>query len=68
MKVMDWMEQTSLKLKRGEYKITFVPACHWSRRWIADLNKRLWGGFVIETPFKQMIYYSGDTGYCEVFK
>lgn len=28
-----------------------------------DLCKRLWGGFVIETPYKQKIYYSGDTGY-----
>ena len=35
---------------------------------MADLNTRLWGGFLIETPFKQKIFYSGDTGYAGVFK
>ena len=44
---MDWMETIELKLKEGEYRITFVPACHWARRSISDLNMRLWGGFVI---------------------
>lgn len=50
------------------YKITFVPVLHWSKRGMNDLNTRLWGGFVIETPFKQKIFYSGDTGYSDVFK
>lgn len=50
-----------------EYKIFFVPACHWSGRGVADHFKRLWGGFVIVTPENKKIYYSGDTGYCEVF-
>lgn len=45
-----------------------MPACHWARRGIADLNTRLWGGFIIETPFGHKIYYSGDTGYCGLFK
>ena len=65
---MNWMDEIVFKLKGGEYSITFVPACHWARRGMSDLNTRLWGGFIIETPFKQRIYYSGDTGYCEVFK
>ena len=65
---MDWMDQKVVKLKGGQYKITFVPASHWSRRSFNDLNQRLWGGFIIETPFKHKIYYSGDTGYCGVFK
>ena len=60
---MDWMQTYSLNLKGGQYNITFVPACHWCRRGISDLNMRLWGGFIIETPFKQKIYYSGDTGF-----
>lgn len=44
--------------------MTFVPTCHWSRRGIFDLGKRLWGGFVIKTSNENKIYYSGDTGYC----
>ena len=50
------------------YRITFVPVCHWSRRGAFDAGQRLWGGFVIETPYNQKIFYSGDTGYAEVFK
>lgn len=48
--------------------MTFVPVCHWSRRSAFDFNKRLWGGFVIKTPYNQKIFYSGDTAYTEVFK
>jgi len=33
-----------------------------------DKLKRLWGGFVIESPTKKKVFYSGDTGYCEIFK
>lgn len=44
--------------------MTFVPACHWSRRGASDQNTRLWGGFVIKTPKGKKIFYSGDTGYC----
>ena len=35
---------------------------------VFDLGKRLWGGFVIKTSKGKAIYYSGDTGYCEIFK
>jgi L-ascorbate metabolism protein UlaG (beta-lactamase superfamily) len=33
-----------------------------------DQGKRLWGGFVVKTPRGKTIFYSGDTGYCDVFK
>ena len=46
-KTMDWMEEYRINLKGGEYKITFVPTCHWARRGLTDLNTRLWGGFVV---------------------
>jgi L-ascorbate metabolism protein UlaG (beta-lactamase superfamily) len=38
------------------------PSQHWSRRFIADRDSALWGGYVFETPSGK-IYYSGDTGY-----
>jgi N-acyl-phosphatidylethanolamine-hydrolysing phospholipase D len=65
---MDWMHQTTISINGRVYTVTFVPVCHWSKRGVNDLNTRLWGGFVIETPFGQKIFYSGDTGYCPVFK
>lgn len=54
-------------IKNKKFKLTFVPVCHWSRRGLFDKNYRLWGGFVIESPTGKKVFYSGDTGYCEVF-
>lgn len=65
---MDWMDCKSFTIKEKQLTVTFVPACHWGSRWINDKNKRLWGGFVVETPHKRKIFYSGDTAYCGVFK
>ena len=50
-----------------DLKIAFVPVRHWSRRSLKDTNKRLWGGFMIESP-DTTIYFSGDTGYGGHFK
>ena len=65
---MDWMQLSTVGINGRTYRITFVPVCHWSKRGLSDLNTRLWGGFVIETPEKKRLFYSGDTGYCGVFK
>ena len=62
------MDTTTLGINGRQYRVTFVPVCHWSKRGMKDLNTRLWGGFVLETPFNQKIFYAGDTGYCDVFK
>ena len=66
--LMDWMQFSTIGINGRTYRITFVPVCHWSKRGMSDLNTRLWGGFILETPEKQKIFYSGDTGYCQVFK
>ena len=47
MITLNWTETRELNMKGNIFKITFVPVCHWGRRWIFDQNKRLWGGFVI---------------------
>ena len=65
---LDWMDTMDIPINKNIYKVSFVPVCHWSRRSAFDYNTRLWGGFVIETPYKQKIFYSGDTAYTEVFK
>lgn len=59
---LDWWESVRL----GDYRITFVPAQHWSRRSVLDENRSLWGGFVVEGP-DTALYYSGDTAYFEGF-
>ncbi|MFN7118342.1 MAG: MBL fold metallo-hydrolase [Saprospiraceae bacterium] len=43
-------------------EVYFLPARHWSRRGLWDINQRLWGAFVLKTN-DLTIYFSGDTGY-----
>ena len=50
-----------------EVKITFVPVRHWSRRGLFDMNKRLWGGYVIQGAGKT-IYHGGDSGFGSHYK
>jgi L-ascorbate metabolism protein UlaG (beta-lactamase superfamily) len=50
-----------------DLKITFAPVRHWSRRTLTDTNKRLWGGFVIQSN-STTIYFGGDSGYGGHFK
>jgi N-acyl-phosphatidylethanolamine-hydrolysing phospholipase D len=61
---LGWWESHSV----GDLKVTLVPAQHWSMRAPWDKNKRLWGGFVFESP-EGTSYHAGDTAFNEgVFK
>ncbi len=51
----------------GGLQITFVPSQHWSRRGVADINRALWGGFVVEGGGAR-VYHAGDTAYFGGFK
>jgi L-ascorbate metabolism protein UlaG (beta-lactamase superfamily) len=42
-------------------EVYFLPASHWHRRGPLDMNKVLWGSFVIRTSTLS-IYFAGDTG------
>jgi L-ascorbate metabolism protein UlaG (beta-lactamase superfamily) len=48
----------------GDLKVTLVPAQHWSMRAPWDKNRRLWGGFVYESP-EGTSYHAGDTAFNE---
>jgi L-ascorbate metabolism protein UlaG (beta-lactamase superfamily) len=50
----------------GGVRVTYVPSQHWSRRSLADSNRSLWGGFVLEAGGFS-IYHSGDTAYFDGF-
>ena len=43
-------------------KITYLPAQHWNRRFLTDLDKQLWGSFLIQSSEKT-IYFAGDTAF-----
>ena len=47
--------------------ITFVPAQHWTRRTLLDMNTSHWGGYIFQTPV-ETLYFVGDTGYFIGFK
>lgn len=51
----------------GPVNFYFVPVRHWSRRGLFDTNKRLWGGFVIESD-AATLYFGGDSGYGRHYK
>lgn len=63
VKEFEWWEQVTYK----GLEITFTPTLHWSRRSISDLNRSLWGGWMIEASHST-VYFVGDTGYHEVFE
>ncbi len=60
-----WYQQFALPDER--LKIFFLPTRHWSRRGLFDMNKRLWGAFVIQGAGKT-IYFSSDSGYGSHYK
>jgi L-ascorbate metabolism protein UlaG (beta-lactamase superfamily) len=56
---LEWFQA----LKENEIEITLLPAKHWSRRGAFDLNRTLWGSFLINS-----IYFAGDTSYSDHFR
>lgn len=54
-----WFEQFA---GDGGVRFYFMPVRHWSRRGLFDMNRRLWGGFVIQHA-DTTIYFGGDSGY-----
>ncbi len=58
---LDWWETRACL---PGVKVTLVPARHWSRRRPFGTNKRLWGGFMMQTGGRR-VYFAGDSGYEE---
>ncbi|MGZ8548641.1 MAG: MBL fold metallo-hydrolase [Sulfuricurvum sp.] len=53
---LEWWESVMI----GGLFITFVPSKHWSKRTPFDINKALWGGYILQNK-EHCIYHSGDT-------
>jgi L-ascorbate metabolism protein UlaG (beta-lactamase superfamily) len=61
---MDWWQQYKFN---NDINITFLPARHWSARWLNDRNNTLWGSYGIDIN-KIKIFFAGDTAYSNNFK
>ena len=54
---LDWWEEQRF----DGVSIHCVPARHWSRRGVADVNRSLWSGWVVVADDRRF-YFAGDTG------
>ena len=61
---LDWYQEIQVN---KDIKVTLVPAIHWSRRGAFDMNKTLWGNFLIEYKGKKILF-ACDTGYGNIYK
>jgi len=59
---LDWWESAQV----GDAVVHCVPARHWSRRGLFDINVALWSGWVVEAGGKRL-YFAGDTGMFDGF-
>lgn len=60
-----WYQQYALP-ETTDVEIIYLPASHWHRRGLTDMNRILWGSFLVRTPDKS-IYFAGDSSYKEHF-
>jgi len=60
---LGWWDQTNYK----KFKLTAVPAQHFSGRGLGDQNETLWAGWVLKSG-SFSYYFAGDSGYSEDFK
>ncbi len=60
---LNWWESTDF----GGVTLHFVPAQHWTRRTLTDMNTSHWGGWIFQNG-QETFYFAGDTGYFRGFK
>lgn len=56
---LDWWERHEV----AGLGFEFVPAHHWTRRGVFDLNRSLWGGWIVQAADGPKIYFAGDSAY-----
>ena len=75
--VTPWLKHGQPVMEAGWYQryntppnhpnISLMPTQHWCRRYLHDMNRRLWGSFVLQGKSKT-IWFGGDSGYSPHFK
>ncbi len=64
----NWHELIELEtnLDRKKVELIFLPAIHWSGRGILDVNRSLWGSWLIRAE-ELSVYFAGDSAYGKHF-
>lgn len=60
---LDWGQTTWLGAEGEPVKVTCLPAQHWTRRRLREMNDRLWAAFALETGDGRRLFFAGDSGY-----
>ena len=50
------------------FELFYLPASHWHRRGLLDLNQVLWGSFLLRLPDGRTLYFAGDTSQADHFE
>lgn len=53
-----WFQRYNLD---EDFSVTYLPAKHWNRRGLTDLNEMLWGSMMVESKAGN-IYFGADSG------
>lgn len=63
-----WWEQHTLPARNNDQPVTiqFLPAHHWSGRGFWNINRSLWGSWLMSHQ-EQNVYFGGDTAFSEHF-
>ena len=62
-----WWQQFDLG-PAAPFELFFLPASHWHRRGLWDLNTVLWGSFLLRLPDGRTLYFAGDTSLGDHFE
>ena len=53
-----WYQQYNID---ADITVTYLPAKHWNRRGLTDMNEMLWGSFMLQSP-QHTVYFGADSG------
>ena len=62
-----WWQQYRLP-ENGPFELFYLPASHWHRRGLLDLNRVLWGSFLLRLTDGRTIYFAADTALADHFE
>ena len=65
--LINWENMGWTEPDNPPFEIYYLPALHWARRGLFDLNETLWGSFLLRVGEK-LLYFAGDTCYGDHFE